>query len=329
VDISKITLVVKLIATTDENITNSVVKGTNRQNVVYDEVFEITRDFHKDLEDYFNAIQGNCIDEKIYYERRSNQYLDNVSIKATQRVNFKSLIQSFVSIMLHSPYDGIMHESNLLEKYRNTIFIDGQSFYPYYLSSLMFLRADRLFRNNREKYKNIITYKFQLLCLAAEISAGIVPDINNSKDIDRYCEKLFAIINDEKKYTEAIDQSIEKFISIKDNWIKIKGNQYRSAIKDNQEFTKFMLITLRGGDPNKIKDESSESFRGTVVTVKKDRNDFYYGYIKKYPNDVFIHEDSNPKIHFENLVGKDVVYKLTASSLYNTPRGKISYIVSK
>ena len=231
--------------------------------------------------------------------------------------------------MLHSPHDGIMHESNLLEKYRNRIFIDGQSFFPYYLTSMMFLSAEKLFRHNREKYKNVITYKFQLLCIAAEISAGIVPDINNTKEIDRYCGKLLEVIKDEKKFAHTLDESIGKFMLIKEKWIKNKGRQYKFAIKDNQEFTKFMLISLRGGDPNKIIEENNESFRGTVVTVKRDRNDFYYGYIKKYPNDVFIHEDNNPKIYFENLAGKDVVYTLIASSsLYNTPRGKISYVVS-
>jgi hypothetical protein len=328
VDISKITLIVKLIATKDENITNSVVKGTNRQNVVYDEVFEITRDFHKNLEDHLNAIQSNCVEEKIYYERRSKQYLDNVNIKATQKVNFKSLIQSFVSIMLHSPHDGIIHESNLLDKYRDKIFIDGQSFYPYYIAPLMFLKADELFRNNRELYKDIITYKFQLLCLTAEMSAGIVPDINNSKEIDKYCERLLTIVRDKVKYTEAISISITEFLFIKDKWIKAKGIQYKYSIKDNQEFTTFMLITLRGGDPNKIIEENSESFRGTVATVKKDRNNFYYGFIKKYPCDVFIHEDDNPKIHFDDLAGKDVVYTLTGSSQYNTPRGKIKYVIT-
>ncbi len=329
-DLSNITVVVKIISTRDNNVTNSIVKGTNRQNIVYDEAFEITRNFHKNLEEFFYVMPGNSEGEKYYYERRSKQYLDNPKIKATQKANLRIIIQSFISIFLGSPHEGPIHESTLLEKYRNKIFIDEQSFLPYYCSVVMCLEIDKIFRQNIEKYRYSITYKYQILLLASEkITGRVVPDIN-SKGIDDYCKLLLAVATKIEDFRNVVDDCISDFNAICNEWISIKGERYRSAIKDNQEFTKFMMGVSRGGKPeNNINlNNTQENLRGKVITVKKDRNDFNYGFISKHPDDVFFHEDDNPKIRFNDLVGKDVVYKLIDSSKFGTSRGKVLYVVS-
>ena len=330
INISKATLIIKLIATENYSVTNSIIKGTNRQNIVYDEVFEITREFHKGLEEYINVIQEKIPDEnKIYYERRSNQFLDS-SVKLHQKATFRILIQSFISIILHAPHEGFVHESSLLTKYRDKIFIDGQSFMPYYVSILISLKMDKLFKSDYEKYKSFSTYRNQIMCIFAELNFGVVPDVNNTSKIEKYCEQLLKIIQDDKMFNEYIEASINKFIEIENKWVEFNGDRYRSAIKDNPYFSNFMLTLLRGGIPKEGDTSNQESvYRGTVVTIKKDRNNLFYGYIKKYPTDVFIHEDDNPKIKFNTLVGKDVVYYIDDTpSKYNTHRGKIKYVVT-
>ena len=329
-DLSKVSVVVKLIATDSSNVTNAIVKGTNRQNIVYDEAFEITRQFHKDLEEFVEVIQNDIpANQKVYYERRSNQFANVPTITINQKANFKILIQSFVSTILQLPHDGFVHDSYLLSKYRNQIFIDGQSFYPYFLSVYLNLKLDSVFKSQYEEYKHITTYKYQIMCLLVEQIAGIVPDINNAKRIDAFCEKVYQEIKDTSKLVQHINTSISLFNTIKEKWIREKGTKYRYAIKDNADFTKYMLTYIRGGNTDKVLSSISETnLRGTVVTVKKDRNGLYYGYIKHSPSDVFIHEDDNPSIRFYDLVGKDVVYQITTSSLKtNTSRAKIKYVV--
>ena len=333
IDIDNITLIIKLISTTDSGVINAVVKGTNRQNVVYDESFEITRDFHKGLEEFINVNQLPFNDnEKIYYERRANQYNNNPNIKTYQKANFKVLIQSVVSIMLQSPHEGFKHESRLLDKYRDRLFVDGQSFYPYYASILLFLKADRLFRSDYNNYKQILTYRNQILCLYVELQLKNVPNIN-SRRIEEYCKLLIEKINNKEQFEKQINNVIARFNSIKTDWISEKGKRYKYAIKDNPVFTKYMLAKIRGGNTEGIinDDNGMEKYRGKVVTIKKDRNDLFYGFIKKYPKDVFIHEDDNPRIRFYDLLNKDVVYTITEGdkfSKYNTVRGIIEYVVS-
>ena len=331
VDLSRVSLIVKLISTVNNNVANLIVKGTNRQNVVYDEAFEITRKFHKDFEEFVDVFQIEIpSNDKIYYERRSNQFANISTIAINQKANFKILIQSFVGTILQMPHEGFVHDSHLLAKYKNRVFIEGQSFLPYYLAIFLSLKTDQIFKKNYDKFKEITTYKHQILCLMVESIGGVVPDINNSKRIDEYCQKVYKNINTNDELEKHLDSAISVFKRIKDNWIKEKGIKFKYAIKDNVDFTKYMLTYIRGGNTDKILQEIVDNdLRGTVVTIKKDRNGLYYGYIKHYPTDVFIHEDDNPKIRFYDLMGKDVVYTITSPIKYNTSRGKIKYVVKQ
>lgn len=329
VDLSKVTLIIKLIATNDSNIANSIVKGTNRQNVVYNEAFEITRKFHKDFEEFVNVFQNDIDDNnKIFYERRSNQYLNSPLIKSYQTANFRVLIQSFVSIIMKSPHEGFIHESSLLSKYKDQIFIDGQSFYPYFISIYLYLKIDNLFKQDYKKYRYYSTYKNHILCLLAESIGGIAPQINNQKNIDAFCEKIYNQLNHTNDMFSYVDEAIQKFDEIKNSWIQEKGEQYKYSIKDNFSFTKYMFAKLRGGNTENIENEELSEYRGVVTTVKKDRNNLYYGFIKKYPRDVFIHEEDNKHIRFNDLIGKDVVYNIIING-NDIERGRIKYVFRK
>ena len=136
-DLSKVTLLAKVIATEKDEVTNSIIRGTNSQNVVYSEAFESTRNFHKNLEEFFCVPPTLNTESPIYYERRSRQYARNTSIPSTRVIGLKTLTQCFVSIFLQAPHFGTSHEAILLKKFRNRIYIDGQSLFPYYLTALM------------------------------------------------------------------------------------------------------------------------------------------------------------------------------------------------
>lgn len=145
VDLTAVSIIAKVISTDKEVITNSIIKGTNSQNPVHIETFEITREFHKDLEDFINYIQEG-VENRIYYERRSRQYEGNPLIKRNRLAGLETLAHSLVSVFMQKPHEGILHIVNLLEKYQGVIFVQGQSFYPYYTSLLMCLEFERLIR---------------------------------------------------------------------------------------------------------------------------------------------------------------------------------------
>ncbi|RAM51928.1 MAG: AIPR protein [Hapalosiphonaceae cyanobacterium JJU2] len=63
----------KLIVTNNTEVTNQIIRATNRQTQVYVEAFESTKPFHKQLEEFYNTFKD---ERPLYYERRSKQYFD-------------------------------------------------------------------------------------------------------------------------------------------------------------------------------------------------------------------------------------------------------------
>lgn len=93
-------VVAKIVGSNKELVTQGIVRGANRQNIVYEEAFETTKEFHKKLERYFEINQVLGYD-KIYYERRSKQYADNIQIKPYQKIGFHGLIQAMTALFIN------------------------------------------------------------------------------------------------------------------------------------------------------------------------------------------------------------------------------------
>ena len=65
------------------------------------------------------------------------------------------------------------------------------------------------------------------------------------KEIEKYCKKFMKLLSD-IKFENLVMIAADRFRKLIERWIKIKGSNYRFAIKDKPEFTEFMLEELRG-----------------------------------------------------------------------------------
>ena len=323
-DISQVVVSAKIISTRSDDITNKIVKGTNRQNIVYDEAFEVTKEFHKDLEDVFSAMSSENQNNKIYYERRSKQYFSNPLIKPSQKVNLRILIQSFISIFLNEPHNGHRHESKLLQDYRNRIFIDKQSKLPYYTASLLYIKLEGFLKSD-ETLKRVVTYRSHLSMIIKELAAGKSPSINDENEIDKYSNKLLAIINNEGRFINIAYKAVEVFEDIQERWISQKGNSFRFGIKDSSEFTTFLLSCL---SPQSIKNEVLSKCRGRVKKVGFDRNGTHYGFISRFPDDIFFHAYDNMKLDFSCLQDKEVLYNTVEDTRYGGEKAVDIQVIS-
>ena len=328
-DLSKVTLLAKIIATEKDEVTSAIIRGTNSQNVVYNEAFETTRDFHKNLEEFFTVMQSDDSPNRIYYERRSRQYARDNSIPSTRIIGLKALTQSFVSVFMQSPHFGTSHEAILLKKYKNSIYVDGQSFYPYYTAALMCLNFEKLKRDEKI-VRALDSHKHHLLFIVSELIAGVCPSINSNKNIDAYCNKILEIVSDDTAYTAVIQESFSKLQKAIAEWVRKRGQQYRHGIKDNSAFTKFLLTYIRGGNLDKIEYDNPQPLvlRGRVVKARRDRNGYNYGFIQHSPEDVFFHERDNEKLDFSNIYGKTVLYEIFQDSLNGEDRAEILEVLT-
>ena len=310
---AKIPVVVKLIATKNDEITNQIVRSTNKQNVVYEEAFETTKPFHKELEEYINAVSPKY--ERFYYERRSKQYGNDEKIKNYEKLNLRCITQSFVGMFLCEPHNSHRHETKLVEMYRNRIFQERHSKLPYFTASLAFYKLEKYFRQNMSD-KRYYTYKQHILMIFSEIIEGNVPSINEEKNIEAYCNKILDILKDNSKTNNKFKEAIKIFSDSRNEWIeKLKKDRY--GIKDVKDFTELLLKNIRkintkvSAKNNNIDDDICF---GEIVAIRQDRYETYYGFIsdKNKSNDVFFHQNQSRSLDLsdKNIIGSTVTYKL-------------------
>lgn len=304
INIDKAYVIIKVIGSANHEIVNNIVKGTNRQNIVYEEAFEITKEFHKLLEKFFGVMEVGEFD-KVFYERRSKQFDSDLLIKPYQRVSFRILIQSFISMFMYKVEEGHRHESRLLHDYGNKIFVENQSFYPYYASAFIYTQVERLFRGDKLD-KELYTYKYHIMLILKETLMGRSPNINQKREMEKYCKGLLEKIGSKEMFLQYAKSACKKFASIKEKWISCKGDSFRYAIKDRVEFTEFLLDELNSEEKKEL-DAGNEKLRGKVLNISTDRYGKYFGFIKKAPSNIFFHESKNPDISLD-YEDKDVVY---------------------
>ncbi len=296
-DISKVPVSVKIIATKDDHITGQVVRGTNKQNIVYDEAFETIRDFHKELEEFFPSMGGPVL---LYYERRSKQYHATPTIKQTQKLSFRTLIQGFVAMFLNEPEAAYRHESRLLRDYRNKVFLEKHSKLPYFTTGLAVYFLEKFLReNNSQLARENKNLKYHVLTVVRELIDPNMPSIHKEKEIDIYCNKLIAEITGDS--VSIIKRALGILNHCKDIWANEMGRSIH-GIKDVSEFTQLLIQQTSNKKQKPLRDT------GIVRKILSDRYGLQYGFIQRSPDDVFFHSKANSHLDFSTLAGRLVSY---------------------
>ena len=302
VNLEGVQIIAKIVGSNKADVTQGIVRGANRQNIVYEEAFETIKGFHKNLEKYFEFNEVNGY-PKIYYERRSRQYANNIQIKPQQKISFRGLIQSMVALFLNHVEDSHRHEYTLLKNYKDNLFIDAHPCQPYYLAAFLYLNVDALFREKKLP-KELSSYKMHIMLLIKEMKGGSSPDLA-SDDIKKYCEQLLEVLKDGKLNECALD-ACSKFEEIRKKWINLKGKQYKFGIKDSGEFRSFLMKEIYGASNES---DAEKLYTGYVARVDLDRRNTLFGFIEHTPNNVFFHEFDNPDMD-RSYIGKKVSYKI-------------------
>lgn len=314
--IDHVPLSVKFISTTDEDIVNTIVRGTNRQNIVLEEAFETTKQFHKDLEEFFNALSSDY--SNIYYERRSKQYLHNPRIKQTEKVNLKNLTQFFVAMFLNAPHKSYRHESILLKEYANELFQEGHSKFPYYVCAFSFLRLENLFREGKLPIR-LKAYKGHMLMILREFISGPAPSFFKEKAIDAHSQKILDLVSNYSKCEEQFLKVVQIFDASMDSW-EGAGKSKRGT-RDVSGFTDLLLQKIRnnqGDDSSGIEDDKIEKvYSGRVKNIIRDKFGSLCGFIERKPDDIFFHSAYNRDINFDGLRNRWVKYKVARNQKTN------------
>lgn len=99
--INNMSIPIRLIVTTDEEIRNEIIRATNNQTQVKPEELEALSDLQKVLEMYYNTTKE---DVQLFYERRSKQFNNIPTVIKTRIITIPIQIKSFAAMFLEEPH---------------------------------------------------------------------------------------------------------------------------------------------------------------------------------------------------------------------------------
>jgi hypothetical protein len=193
----------RLISTTNDEISATITKATNRQTQVSEEELLATSDFQKKLETLFSSYDGK---KKLFYERRTRQYNHVDDIEKVRIINKTALIRAFSSIYLEKPHRTQRGYSTLIASIGKEIFGKNHILEAYYASAFAHYKLDYAFRNQviDSKYKPA---RFLLLMATRFFMVGDFPSQMNSKETLRTTEKYIEHLWDEKVFTGNLNKA--------------------------------------------------------------------------------------------------------------------------
>lgn len=218
---------IKLIVSQDALVKNRIIKATNRQTMVKSEELTALTDFQKSLEDYYNAITGDC---RLFYERRSQQYRAASGIEKIRVVSIPNQIRSFASMFLGLPHQASRYYGTLLNSIESKIFVPGHLPVAYYASALGLYRFESLSRKKTvdSRYR---PFKYHLLPIARVLAVGANMPPMNSHQFEKYCGKIVTILQSEKQSLAVFSEAARLLDSA------LAGDYGRDKAKDASLFT--------------------------------------------------------------------------------------------
>jgi len=140
---------IKIIVTENDDVTNTIIRGSNVSNSFDRSQLWATEPFHKDIEIFFEKrFEG---EQKLFYERRKGQFAADAKIEKVRIVTPPALLKAFASMFGDKPHDVTKYYSQLEPEVGKTIFNPKHDLYVYYAAAYAAFRLESLFRNKRLK----------------------------------------------------------------------------------------------------------------------------------------------------------------------------------
>ena len=207
-NIDKLQLIVKIISSQDKELRDHIIVANNSQTEVKREQLISLLDIQRKIEAYYYA-QNKY--EKLYYERRSKQYKNDLSVKQYQIVTIPFQIKAFVSMILGCPDKVNGYYGSIIEQFDK----NGQKVFRtdidpslYYTSALASIKLEQMFNEKHlsKMYKKVryhLLYAFRLM-----VEKEALPQQLNSHKIPVYCDNICKILCDKEKCVKAFQAAL-------------------------------------------------------------------------------------------------------------------------
>ena len=207
-----ISVPLRLIGCSDIDFVSSVIVGTNRQNEVRADQFWALLPFMKDLEEYC-ASQSS--DERIFIERRDNQYRD-ISIERTRILRPSDLMKVAAAMFFYQPHRAARDHRGIRKEFSGRIFSEDHNVELYHVAALALYKFDYLVRTAKVDRSRVIFRFYALYALVRRYWK--TPDVLDAAPKKQKIVKdaVISVLNDNDKFSSQIEEvasHLEKIIS--------------------------------------------------------------------------------------------------------------------
>ena len=198
-------LPVKLVVTSDSEVINQVIQGTNRQTEVSLESLRSLAPFQKKLEEFYAAV-GRDRSIRLLYERRSKQY-DHQQLQRHQIISLATQTKCFIAMFLNEPHSTHRYYGELLRSYEGRLFLESHSPMPYFVSGAAFATLDTILRGD-EAFRDMRPMRYQLLMVFRLLEEDESLPYLNSRKIEHYCDVLAKTLDDPERSRSAFERAM-------------------------------------------------------------------------------------------------------------------------
>ncbi|WP_373713043.1 AIPR family protein [Streptococcus sp.] len=208
-----ITVPVKIIYTTDEDLVNEIIIANNSQTAVKEEELISLTKFQKELEMFYESLEKD--ERRLYYERRSKQYSNDKTIEKTRIVTIGEQLKSFSAMYLDDAHMASRYYGRLKKKNSQTVFDKQNPEIMFYTSSYALYLIEYMVRNGgiSRQYRK---FKYHILMLLRIYITQDEQIPKTKKKKETMCEDILKILNDKKK----VDEVFKKLLSIIDETVE-------------------------------------------------------------------------------------------------------------
>jgi hypothetical protein len=151
---------IKLIHTESEEVSQSVIKSTNKQTPVEENDLLALTQFQRDLEDYYS---GTDEEIRLFYERRAKQYAGQSELEKGRITTIGSQLKSFSSMFLEYPNQASRYQGTLLKTVKDQVFQASHKPEPYFAAALALYRFEVATRRLPVDERVIRSFRYYLL----------------------------------------------------------------------------------------------------------------------------------------------------------------------
>lgn len=197
----------RLIATKDEDVKESITFGTNSQTELKPEQLYARTEFAKNLERYFVSFTKDGT--ALYYERRDGQY-DRLAVEKGRIVSPQTQIKTFAAMFLNEPHTATKNYKSLRMRVGQDIFVKEHQLAPYYVAAFVAYKLELQYRSQKVSANYKSARYHLLLAMRLLMDSKPLPPMN-SKEMDKRCGDMMKLLWDASR-TDTLFQKAKEVI---------------------------------------------------------------------------------------------------------------------